>query len=51
MVVMIVCVHACVSQPSAALDRVDSAQQGGWSLGLRDRCEAQHVDAQDSEKD
>lgn len=35
LVVMIVCVHACFAQPSAALDRVGSAQQGAWSLGLQ----------------
>lgn len=31
--VLIVCVHACVAQPSAALDRVGSAQHGAWSAG------------------
>lgn len=38
LVVMIVCVHACVAQPSAALGRVGSAQQGAWSLGSQRRC-------------
>lgn len=37
-VAVIVCVHACTTQPSAALDGVGSAQQGAWSLGLRGRC-------------
>lgn len=32
---VIVCEHACVAQPSAALDRVGSAQQGAWSLGFQ----------------
>lgn len=48
-VVVIVCVHACGALPSAALDRVGSAQQGAWSLGLRGGGE--HVYAQDSKKD
>lgn len=36
-VVVIVCVRVCVAQPSAALDRMGSAQQGAWSLGLQGR--------------
>lgn len=41
------CIHACAAQPSAALDRVGSAQQGAWSLGLQGRC----VFMQGGEKD
>lgn len=29
--------HACAAQPSAASDRVGSAQRGVWSLGLQGR--------------
>lgn len=32
----IICPCACAAQPSAALERVGSAQQGVWSLGLED---------------
>lgn len=33
----------CVSQPSAALDRMGSAQQGAWPLGLQTRHGDLHV--------
>ena len=49
-VVVVVCVHACVARPSAALDGPGSAQQGARSLGLQGGDEHVHTDT-DGETD